>query len=896
MSLNIQKKNEAGELERVVIAGRGKDAEVVDSLESKETTKALSANMGRELYEKIKSLKNSFANVYFDSDDLLSLQSKADGEAFAKCHINVNGSVYECNATLKVQGNASASFPKKNYTVKFIDDNNKKIKIDVGWGPQSKYCFKANWIDTTQARNIVGANIAEDMVRSRPDSEFKENLLTSPCCGQVDGFPINVYVNGAFHGIYTWNIPKDAWTFNMDSENEEHVVIASEFHTDCTAFKTHWTNDNITDWSVQVGPTSDGDEAPTQATMDAFNRLVDFLNTSNENIKENYKDYFDLYSVIDYYCYCAMAYHPDGITKNMLLVSYDGGAHWGATLYDMDATFCLHWNGGSFYDIESYSVEISTSSRLFNVIREVFKDELIARYEELRKTALSYASIIDHADNIAENINKDKLEKEFAKWDTPQQDTNTIDKFKDIVYQRQAITDSRMELTRIDPVVEQKNNLECGSAVSFSEENCPIYNPDTDWSIFLDFTMNEYSGAEYIHVFTARGKQYSVENSNCVWIFVTKNSKNILRFNNLPIVYDFDVNKRTRILITHSEEKKVTNVYCNGWKAAFPYEVKYTYTDSDFETGVEFKAILNSNSSVGWPTNVTYHDFRMTETFIDNQEAIRKIMRNGNTNPALKNIRNFRGGTQVAIGGASRSMKMYYTKEPFFADGEMTVEGYTGEDFITATEKNEGCIEFSCPGGKYGNKTAVVKCGKMTRNLVCSFVQDVQSSSVQVDCAYGAPPVIVPGEKQLLANDFTVFMDFSIAEGTKTAYPDVINMRYADSSNEPCIFWMSTDKMVRLSNPSISLFKADYNQRRKFVFRKKGSHYTIIDDEGKRFDWDKELTSASNEAPLRFLTYTGDFVSNGGIIYSYSVVYGAKSIGAIYYDLGILDKFDGIDD
>ena len=80
------------------------------------------------------------------------------------------------------------------------------------------------------------------------------------------------------------------------------------------------------------------------------------------------------------------------------------------------------------------------------------------------------------------------------------------------------------------------------------------------------------------------------------------------------------------------------------------------------------------------------------------------------------------------------------------------------------------------------------------------------------------------------------------------------------------------------------------------VFRKKGNHYTIIDDEGKRFDWNKELTSASNEAPLRFLTYTGDFVSNGGTIYSQSVVYGAKSIGAIYYDLGILDKFDGTED
>ena len=31
------------------------------------------------------------------------------------------------------------------------------------------------------------------------------------------------YLNDEFLGIYTMNIPKDAWMFNMDEDNEKHT-------------------------------------------------------------------------------------------------------------------------------------------------------------------------------------------------------------------------------------------------------------------------------------------------------------------------------------------------------------------------------------------------------------------------------------------------------------------------------------------------------------------------------------------------------------------------------------------------------------------------------------------------------------------------------------------------
>ena len=50
-------------------------------------------------------------------------------------------------ATLKVQGTSSLGYDKKNYTINLYADaeHEEKLKIDLGWGAQNKYCLKANW-------------------------------------------------------------------------------------------------------------------------------------------------------------------------------------------------------------------------------------------------------------------------------------------------------------------------------------------------------------------------------------------------------------------------------------------------------------------------------------------------------------------------------------------------------------------------------------------------------------------------------------------------------------------------------------------------------------------------------------------------------------------------------
>jgi len=113
------------------------------------------------------------------------------------------------NATVKWQGSSSLGYPKKNYTIQF--DN--AFEAVEGWGEQKKYCLKANFIDHSHARNVVSAKLWGEIVKSREN--MNANLSALPNGGAVDGFPCIVMLNGAFHGLYTFNIPKDGWMYGM---------------------------------------------------------------------------------------------------------------------------------------------------------------------------------------------------------------------------------------------------------------------------------------------------------------------------------------------------------------------------------------------------------------------------------------------------------------------------------------------------------------------------------------------------------------------------------------------------------------------------------------------------------------------------------------------------------
>ena len=359
-----------------------------------------------------------------------------------------NTTKFSSYVKLKCQGNSSMNYAKKNFTITMFSDEARGIKLKKdfkGWGAQSKFCLKANYIDTTHTRNLSGARIAYDMVASRPDSPFKQQLLQCPRNGAVDGFPIKLYFNGEFYGIYTWNIPKDTWMFNMDKNNPNHCVLCAEANTDGTYretscnFRKLWNGSG--EWSVEVGTASANIKA-------SFDRCINFVMTATDNeFKTNISEYFDLYSLLDYYCFSYLTCHLDGLGKNVLMVTYDG-VIWGASLYDMDSIYGVQWNGGSYVaaDYQCPEQYQERFSLLWERIEANFGAELYARYLELRQGALSLSNIVKHVEEIYDVIPDRVFADEKAKWTSlPNVNTNTMTRFRNYMRDRAVYVDAQMQ-------------------------------------------------------------------------------------------------------------------------------------------------------------------------------------------------------------------------------------------------------------------------------------------------------------------------------------------------------------------------------------------------------------------------------------------------------------------
>ncbi len=68
--------------------------------------------------------------------------------------------IFEGYCKIKCQGSTSLEYPKKNFTIKTFTDSECTQKAKFRFRnrkAKNKFCYKANWIDFTHARNIVCA-------------------------------------------------------------------------------------------------------------------------------------------------------------------------------------------------------------------------------------------------------------------------------------------------------------------------------------------------------------------------------------------------------------------------------------------------------------------------------------------------------------------------------------------------------------------------------------------------------------------------------------------------------------------------------------------------------------------------------------------------------------------
>ena len=355
---------------------------------------------------------------------------------------------FECWINIKCQGTSSMAYDKKNFSIRLYEDEGLTTKLKMNfknWSPQYKYVLKANYIDLTHARNVVSAKLWGKCVKTRSNFDsLPEQLKTSPNLGAIDRFFIKVYYDGMYQGRYIFNIPKDPWMTNMNTSLEQHCLLCSEnyvsgcFRASAVIDGTDWTDEmyNICPDSIKT----------------RWNEVITFVRTSSDtDFKNNLSSYFDVESLIDYYCFQYLICGLDSLGKNQIYITYDGNL-WYATSYDMDSTWGLYWDGSRTvspaYRMQAdYEVGVhGTSNLLYDRLEKLFKQEIYDRYMVLRKGPLATSSIVLEFEKFMEICDESMAKEDCVIFpNIPGQNVNNLQQIRSFIIDRSRYSDDYME-------------------------------------------------------------------------------------------------------------------------------------------------------------------------------------------------------------------------------------------------------------------------------------------------------------------------------------------------------------------------------------------------------------------------------------------------------------------
>lgn len=327
---------------------------------------------------------------------------------------------FACYAYTSLQGHASLAFPKKNYTVRLYDDAEitQKHKLSFRhWQREHKYVLKANYRDVLQVRNLVAADIWADMAKTRPN--LCPTLRGTSHLGAVDGFPVAVYLNGDFLGLYTLNLHIDDDLYAMKNVRDA-VVIANDSAPEETRFYAPAAFvDEKTAWEVEYCGTGEDDEW----VRDRLNALIAFVSDSDEaDFRAHLSEYLDVNGAIDYLIFIYALGLPDNAAQDLVLLSYDGGV-WIPTVYDMEHAFGLTKDGSGSLSPEAFLPDLragrqtsGTESLLWDRLLASFGPQLADRYRQLRQTVLSQETLTARVRAAAEAIPGEYREMDLQRY------------------------------------------------------------------------------------------------------------------------------------------------------------------------------------------------------------------------------------------------------------------------------------------------------------------------------------------------------------------------------------------------------------------------------------------------------------------------------------------------
>lgn len=328
-------------------------------------------------------------------------------------------------AEMAVQGQGSASDRKKNFTIDFFNANDDDLDIKFGDTiAASSYHLKGFWRDPSHMRDQGGYRCWKELVQKLdyPYSKINNIVYSADPARPTDadftadakyyphGFPVEVYWNGVFYGLYTLRLKKTRTNYALNNANLNHIFLDSGTYT--ALLKEPF---DATDWEIK-SPKMSGykdlgliPSAFNDTVKASCTRLFEFTSTLSTSYV-NHADYIVLPHWVLWYLMCELTGDWDHSGNNYNIITWNN-RQWSLIPYDLDWT--LNWSGGAGAPQSNNLL----SADIWATFRTVFEPQIKAMWTKYRKNGdITVENVVKHYRGAVKNVPRKIFKADKEKW------------------------------------------------------------------------------------------------------------------------------------------------------------------------------------------------------------------------------------------------------------------------------------------------------------------------------------------------------------------------------------------------------------------------------------------------------------------------------------------------
>lgn len=325
-------------------------------------------------------------------------QNRADDDAemYSQCKV-------------KLRGNSSGNYDKKQYLVKLVDEDGKSEKQKIlGMGSDSEWILNISFIDKSLLRNYLAYAAAGAVMPYTPDVRFCEVLWKDENGYRYEG--VYLMMESVKVGKHRVDLPQ----YSENSPMTPTLLRRDRYNVNGLMLENDATKKGLTSGFLDVEYPDK--EVITEKGIQNITRQIDrfeqalYADTWEEFVK--YRDYIDMQSFVDYFILNEFFLNYDaGYNSTYMYMDYSGKLTMGPVwdfdqAIDNNATILANLQTTAFHSAPWFDRMLQDP---------VFTTAIMERYAELRKSILSDESIETFVYQTVEYLG-DAVERDWARW------------------------------------------------------------------------------------------------------------------------------------------------------------------------------------------------------------------------------------------------------------------------------------------------------------------------------------------------------------------------------------------------------------------------------------------------------------------------------------------------